>query len=253
MRVAALQLNIAWEDRQANYRRVRQRATDAKKVGAELVVLPEMFSTGFSMNTSVTAEPPDGPTPSFIRGLAAEFDLAIVAGYVESTPSGRSRNTALAVDARGNILASYAKVHLFSFAGEHEHHEPGLRPVCFELNGVRFSLAVCYDLRFPEFFRLTAADTDAMIIIASWPSTRQHHWDALPSARAIENQFYVIGVNRVGVGGSLSYAGGSAIVDPLGALLACGGDTEGLVIADIFAEEVQKVRAAFPFLADRHF
>lgn len=253
IKVAGLQLDVAWEDRAANFERVRGIAGQARDQGADLLVLPEMFATGFSLDTKVTAEPPGGETPRFLSELARDLEIGIVGGYVQRRREGRGANLALAVDRRGRTVAEYAKTHLFSFMDEHEVHEAGGGPRKFVFEGVETACFVCYDLRFPELFRLVADGARLVVVIASWPSARQAHWDKLLPARAIENQLYIIGVNRVGQGGGLEYKGGSAIFDPMGNVLSHAGDRENLIIAEIDTDEVERVRSEMPFLKDRRF
>jgi predicted amidohydrolase len=148
-------------------------------------------------------------------------------------------------------LALYAKIHLIGILGEDGSYDPGEQPVPFELSGIRAASFVCYDLRFPELFRAVVDECGLFLVIASWPSTRQAHWDILLRARAIESQSFVVGVNRVGEGGGLLFTGGSAVVDPLGQVLAEGGDKETLVTADLDLAKVEEVRSTLPFLKDR--
>lgn len=253
MKIAAIQMDLAWEDRAANFESARRWSDQAAAAGADLIVLPEMFATGFSMNPAVTAEEADGPTPGFLVSLARETGCAVVGGYVRRSPNGKGLNTALAVGADGAILAEYAKTHLIAILGEDAAHESGDGPASFTLGGARCACFVCYDLRFPELFRLVAAGHHLVLVIASWPNLRQRHWDILLQARAIENQLYVVGVNRVGHGGGLDFDGGSAIIDPLGEILAHGADREGLVVAEIDPAFVGQVRTELPFLRDRRF
>jgi len=253
IKIAALQLDVAWEDRARNYERVRGFAENAKSDGADLLVLPEMFATGFSLDPSVTAEPPSGETPRFVAELARELEIGVVAGYVQRRRAGRGANMALAVDRQGRLLAEYAKTHLFAFMDEQEAHEAGAGPRQFAFETVPIACFICYDLRFPELFRLVTDSAAVVIVIASWPAARQAHWDALIKARAIENQLYVVGVNRAGQGGGLEYTGGSAIIDPLGQVLAHAGDRENTILAGIDSDEVARVRKELPFLQDRRF
>ncbi len=253
LKVTAIQMDLAWEDRPENYRRARRRAEEAAAQGAQLIILPEMFATGFSMNPTVTAEPADGPTPTFLRQLASELEVTVIGGYVRRQAEGRALNAALAVGPGGNDLAEYHKTHLVGILGEEEAHAAGDAPRPFTLGEIRAVCFVCYDLRFPELFRLTAAETFLAVVIASWPAARQAHWDALLVARAIENQQFVIGVNRVGEGGGLAFQGGTVIIDPLGNPLAQGGDREGLVQATLDFAQVSEVRTRLPFLKDRRF
>ncbi|MBW1799753.1 MAG: carbon-nitrogen family hydrolase [Deltaproteobacteria bacterium] len=251
MRVAAAQMDIAWHDREQNYTTARRMAGEAKGAGAALFVLPEMFSTGFSMASDFTAEPMNGPTPSFLRALAAETGMAVIGGFVLSGNEAGPQNVSLAVNERGDDLAIYAKIHQIALLGETDNYSPGLSPETFDLEGIRAACLICYDLRFPELFRSLADECGLVTVIASWPASRQGHWDLLLRARATENQNYVIGVNRVGDGGGLAFTGGSVVIDPLGEVLAKGNDTETLVIADIDPARVVEVRTQFPFLKDR--
>jgi len=253
MKTAAIQMNITWENREANYMRARTLCEQASTAGAELIVLPEMFATGFSMDPSVTAEASDGPTPTFLGGLACDIGVTVIGGYVEETEGGKGANTALALGPDGNVLAKYVKTHLIAYLGEDTAHVAGDRPASFTLAGANIACFICYDLRFPELFRLVAEDHHLVCVIASWPSARQHHWDLLLQARAIENQLFVLGANRVGGGGGLEFLGGSAIIEPMGRTLAHGADQEGVVMADIDPDEVKRVRSELPFLRDRRF
>jgi omega-amidase len=251
--IAAVQMDLVWEDRAANHAAARRWAGQAVDAGAGVVVLPEMFATGFSMNPAVTAEPADGPTPTFLRELAGDLGVTVIGGYVREAADGRGANTALAVGPDGRALAAYVKTHLIGILGEDKAHVAGDRPCPFTAAGLPMACFVCYDLRFPELFRMAAADASVMVVIASWPAARQRHWDALLVARAIENQCYVVGVNRVGEGGGLAFTGGTAIIDPLGEIVAHGGAEEGLVTAAVDAGHVAAVRRDFPFLGDRRF
>lgn len=253
MKIAAVQMDLAWEDRHANYAAARERSGQAAAAGADLILLPEMFATGFSMNPSVTAEPADGPTCGFLRALARDLGRTVVGGVVLRGPDGKGINTALAAGPGGEILAEYGKTHLISILGEDEAHAAGDAPVPFRVGDLSCACFICYDLRFPELFRLVADQCSLVLVMASWPTARQRHWDVLLQARAIENQCYVAGVNRVGEGGGLRFTGGSAIIDPLGEVLAHGGAGEGIVIADIDRKHVDRVRIELPFLRDRRF
>ncbi len=253
MRIAASQFDIVWEDPRASYARVEAFARSGVDQGIDLLVLPEMFATGFSMDPAITAEPKDGDTASFLRALAGDHQIGVLGGVVFQGAGKKGRNSALLVDRQGRDLAVYAKTHLFSFMDEHHHHEPGKEPELFELNGAKGTCFICYDLRFPELFRLTAESCDVVFVIASWPSPRQQHWDILLPARAVENQQYVVGVNRIGHGGGLDFTGGSAIYDPQGNQLAHANDREELLIADIDPQTVKDVRRKMPFLKDRRF
>src|SRR3954468_15816689 len=156
MQIACYQFDIAWEDKAANYKQVESRVRAAELAPGTLLVLPEMFNTGYSMNAAAVTEPIDGPTVQFVSELASRYALYVVAGAAIFGPSGRPRNEALAFGPDGRLLARYAKTYPFSLAKEHEHFESGRDIVGFDWHGCRVTLAVCYDLRFPELFRRAA-------------------------------------------------------------------------------------------------
>ena len=250
--VALVQHDIVWEDRDATLARVEPVVRAAVADGAELVLLPEMFAVGFSMATETTAEPVGGPTSQWLVRLAAELGVWIGGSVPErSATDERPTNTFVLAGAAGEVHR-YAKVHPFSFSGEDQHFAPGHEPITVEVGPLRLSPAVCYDLRFADQFWAQAPATDCYAVIANWPAARATHWRALLVARAIENQAWVLGVNRVGpAGDGLAHAGGSIVVDPFGEVVAEAGDQPTVLTAVVDAERVRDVRARYPFLADR--
>ncbi len=251
MRIAALQSDIAWEDPPANFARLDNWIATAAAGGARLLALPEMFACGFSMNTSAIAEPPEGPTYRFMAAQATEHGLWIAGSFPELEPGhDKPSNTLLVVGPEGQDHR-YRKIHPFSFAGEDRHFRAGDRFVQVEIEGLRITLFVCYDLRFADEFWVTAEATDAYLVVANWPQPRRHHWITLLQARAIENQAYVIGVNRVGEDQNLSYTGDSHIVDPMGQVLASASGQETLLFADVDPKVVAETRRKLPFFPDR--
>jgi len=252
MKIAAVQMDIFWHNRQANHSRIWDFARKAKDSGADLFILPEMFSTGFSMDNTVTPEPLDGPTPGILREIAREMEMTVSGGFVLSRSNSGPQNVCLTVDRNGEDIALYSKIHQIALLGEDLSYEPGDKPALFDMDGHRATCFICYDLRFPELFRAVVDECSLIIIIASWPSVRQSHWDLLLRARAVESQCFVAGVNRIGEGGGHVFAGGSAVIDPLGEVIARGGlDNETIVLADIDLAMVQQVRSDMPFLKDR--
>lgn len=255
MKVAAVQHDIVWEDREANFDRlapmIAAAARRGEEDGARLVVLSEMFSTGFSMSTDLIAEPADGPSVQFLVDQARRNDVW-VCGSIPEKPAGADRPfNQLVLAAPDGALHRYAKIHPFGYGAEHEHYAAGDAFLTVDVEGVRCSFFVCYDLRFADEFWPLAPDTDCYVVPANWPQSRRSHWSALLRARAIENQAYVVGANRVGEGGGLKYVGDSAIIDPLGDAIASAGDGECVITADVDPERVNALRARFPFLADR--
>lgn len=249
MRIALLQLDLAWEDARENHTRADRRLREAAAMGARLAVLPEMFSSGFSMDPGKVAEAEGGPTESFLRDAAEGLGMWILAG-VPLRAEGGPRNVAVLVSPDGTI-ARYTKIHPFSFGDENRHYVAGERVARWNVEGLRITPFICYDLRFPEPFRATADDTDAYVVIASWPEKRRSHWSTLLRARAIENQAYVLGVNRVGQGGGLAYSGQSVAVDPWGEALVEASSQEAVLVTDIDPNVVAEARRTFPPLADR--
>ena len=249
MRIALVQMDLAWEDVPENHRRAALLLEEAAAGGARLALLPEMFSTGFSMDSRRIAQPPGGPSESFLREQSARLDLWILASVPEAgEPS--PRNMALLVSPDGSVVR-YAKIHPFSYAGEDRVYTAGDRVVTAEIEGMRVTPLVCYDLRFPEPFRTAADETDLFAVVANWPDQRREHWRALLRARAIENQAYVAGVNRAGDGNGLHYAGDSAAIAPLGETIVEADDREQVLFADVDPGIVRKLRSRFPALNDR--
>ncbi len=248
MIVAGLQLDIAWEAPAANFARASELAA---RTSARLVVLPEMFATGFSMDAAAVA-PLGGEIRNNLRDLARSREVWVMGGYAENgTGGGRPRNACSLFDPAGMEQLRYHKIHPFSLAGEQEHYDGGTSLHTVAVEGLRVTPLICYDLRFPEPFRAAARDTDLFCVLANWPAVRGDAWRLLLRARAVENQCCVLGVNRVGEAQGETYAGDSALIDPFGATLASAADTEAVVEAEIDPAAVADARARFSFLADR--
>lgn len=254
MNLVAVQLDCAWEDKSRNFARALELLAAEPPVPGSLVVLPEMFSTGFSYNVAITCQTEAREDESFLARLADEFEVTVLGGAVSRDSSGRIHNEAVAFGPDGSLLARYAKQRLFSPGGESAAHSPGETTVTFPWNGFTVAPLVCYDLRFPELFRRAVAQgADLLAVIAAWPARRERHWLTLLQARAIENQAYVVGVNRVGQDPQATYSGRSVIVDPHGIIVADAGQSETLVTAKVHAEVVAAWRRDFPALRDAGF
>ena len=255
LRVAAVQHDIVWHDRAANFDRLAPMIAGAAAGGARVVLLTETFSTGFSFDTPGIGEPEGGPSSQFLRLMARTHGVWVGGSCPEvgaDAPEADQRPSNVFVLAGPDgTVDRYRKIHPFSHAGEERYVRPGVDFVTIEVEGVRLSLFVCYDLRFADEFWALATATDAYLVVANWPAKRRLHWSTLLRARAIENQAYVIGVNRVGSGGGLDYSGDSAIIDPLGEVLATGAGAETVLFADIDTEHVASIRDHFRFLQDR--
>jgi predicted amidohydrolase len=238
LRVVLGEYDTGWHDPAVSLQRAADLVQRAASHGAHLVALPEMCLSGFTMEPKDHAVGLDSPNVQALGKIAATNSVHVLAGVAaRETVDGREvfQNTAL----------------LFGPGGEHASYEPGDGPATAMVRGVRISLFICYDLRFPELFRAVAPDVDAMFVIANWPAGRRPHWDALLPARAIENQCYVVGVNRPGEAGGLSYNGGSAAYDPWGERLVPTTNTDGAPgYVVLSAERVAEIRTRYPFIRD---
>ncbi len=255
LRIAAVQHDVVWGDRDANFARLGPQVAAAAGAGAGLVVLAETFSTGYAVDDPDLGEPEGGPSSTFLRTQAAEHGIW-VGGSCPEVPADapdddqRPFNSFVLAGPDGTEHR-YRKVHPFTYAGEERWFRAGTDLVTVDIDGLRVSPFVCYDLRFADEMWQLAADTDVYLFPANWPESRRLHWEVLLRARAIENQAYVVGVNRVGEGGGLRYSGDSRIVDPSGELLATAAVGETILLADVSAARVAEVRDRFRFLPDR--
>ncbi|MEQ1851809.1 MAG: nitrilase-related carbon-nitrogen hydrolase [Chthoniobacteraceae bacterium] len=249
--VVLIQLDSVWEDPRANFARVEQLLAAAPPAAGYYLVLPEMFSTGFSLDLSKTMQGAAREAEEFLRGIALRYRATVTGGIVSPGAGGRGRNESVVIGADGTLLARYVKQQPFSGAGETEVHEAGADCVTFRLGAFTVAPFVCYDLRFPELFRAAAArGADLFSVIAAWPVKRIGHWLTLLQARAIENQAFVIGVNRTGREPRFEYCGRSVVVDPHGEIIADAGTGETVRTAIIAHEAVAAWRAEFPALRD---
>ncbi len=254
MNLFAVQLDIAWEDKTANFSRAKALVAAVNPPAQSLIVFPEMFSTGFSMNLEITRQDERREGEVFLAQLAIERRCFVTGGVVNNGANGMARNESVTFSPEGNLAARYAKIHPSCLGGEGEKHERGVEITSFPCNGFTVAPFVCYDLRFPEIFRAAARrGANLFVVIALWPVKRQHHWLTLLQARAIENQAYVVGVNRVGEEPSLTYAGRSVVVDPHGIIIADAGSQERVLSASIDLNIVRTWREEFPALRDMHW
>ncbi len=235
---------LHWEDAAAN-REMFAHEIRSLAGNTDLIVLPEMFNTGFSMNSERLAETMDGPTVLWMRDQAKSSRAAIY-GSAIITENGRYFNRGIFARPDGTI-SQYDKRHLFRMAGEHQHFAAGMERVVVNWQGWRILLQVCYDLRFPVFSR-NRNDHDLMLYVANWPEARRYAWSQLLIARAIENRSYVAGVNRVGMDGNgIHYTGDSVVLDPKGAMVAAAEPaTLATINAVLHAAELQAFRKKFP-------
>lgn len=248
LRTALIQTDIRWGDKQANLEAAERRLRALEQT--DLAVLPEMFATGFMTEDDAAAEPMEGATVGWMRRMARETGMAVAGSViVREEGAGRARNRFVLAEADGS-LAWYDKRHLFSFGGEDRRYEAGTQRTVMVCRGVRLLPLICYDLRFPVWSR-NRNDYDALLYVASWPASRIAAWDALLPARAIENQAYVLGVNRVGNDPTAAYNGHTAAFDFLGRPMGTLPDgEEGIVRAMIDTEALAAFRDRFRAWAD---
>ncbi|MCD8287238.1 MAG: amidohydrolase [Porphyromonadaceae bacterium] len=247
MRIAVLQRNIIWGDPAANRHQITETLARCEK--ADLYILPEMFSTGFCVRPQEMAESMDSPTLSWLKETAMRLDGALM-GSLLIQENNCFYNRLCFVKPDGEVT-TYDKRHLFTFAGEDKAFTAGTRRVIVTYKGMRILLQICYDLRFPVFSR-NNNDYDMAVYVANWPTPRAEAWKILLRARAIENQCYVVGVNRVGRDPFCGYSGDSAILDAYGrTIAACPAEKECEAYATLTTEELEKLRRKFPALDDR--
>lgn len=252
MQVIVCQLDIAWEDKRRNHQRISQ-LLDAEHIepGA-LILLTEMFDTGFSMNVAATAQGPECESERFLSELAVKHQAAVMGGVVVSQSANTASNEAVVFGPDGVELARYRKQQPFSLSGEEQHYPAGQGPVVFEWQGVRIAPFICYDLRFPELFRAAVDEGAEMFaVIACWPAVRSEHWVRLLQARAIENLAIAVGANRCGAEPNLIFDGRSVGFDQLGNFLFEADALEQVLSCQIDVEAMRAWRVRFPALRDR--
>ncbi len=249
MKIGLVQYNPVWEDKVKN----REKLNDllSKEIREEkLLIFPEMTLTGFTMKSKEYAEQLDGESFNYYAGVALKYKAHVFAGLIE-IKDNRYFNSLLHVNPEGKLLNVYRKIHPFSYSTEDKHYTRGTETVTTNVEDWNVGLSICYDLRFPELYRYYGkAKAELIIVIANWPDTRIEHWRTLLKARAIENQCYVAGVNRVGKDLKLNYNGYSSVFDPMGNELTTQADTEKILTADISRKNVEETRTKLPFLND---
>lgn len=251
-RVIGYQFDLVWEDASRNEALVESWLERRRPEPGSLVVLPEMFSSGFTMNAASVAQPEQGGTELRIADWARRYEVWVVGGLAVRQ-SERSTNEAVVVGPDGLVQVRYRKQRPFTPGGEASCYAAGHEPVVFHWNGLRVAPFICYDLRFPELFREATARwrPELYVVIASWPDKRVSHWLKLLQARAIEGQAYVLGVNRTGSDPEYPYPGRSVVVDPMGEIVADAGPSAGVAEALLDIPTLRDYRSRLPFLDDQ--
>lgn len=251
MKIALAQLNMGFEQKENAMQICAQMMADAQKQQADLIVFPEMTLTGFTMQPKQYGETAENSeTIDFFQKEAIKNHIAVVFGVI-FLADGTAKNHSIVIDNTGSILADYAKIHPFSYGAESKHYTGGDTLAFCTVCGATLSPFVCYDLRFPEIFQAASKKSQIMTVIANWPIARVGHWKTLLQARAIENQSFVVGVNRSGTDASLTYSGDSMLISPTGEILAHLTEENQLMVVDIDLTEVERYRVTFPLKADR--
>ncbi len=249
MKIGLLQYSPVWEDKSSSQEKINLLLNKKTSV-FDVLVLPEMTLTGFTMNSKEMCEEREGDSFKYFSELAIKNNCDILAGIIEHD-NGKYFNTLLHITSSGELKKYYRKIHPFSYSDENLHYEKGASTVTTKVQDFLTGLSVCYDLRFPELYRQYGkARAELIVNIANWPVTRIEHWRTLLKARAIENQCYVAGVNRVGDDPKLHYNGYSSVFDPMGNEIISVENEEGIFIAELSLEKVKEVRTKFPFLED---
>lgn len=253
--ISTIQTSLYWEDKAANLDMFEEKISKLRHK-TEVVILPEMFTTGFSMNPASLAEGMDGISVQWMKRVSAENRI-ILTGSVIIEVDGKFYNRLIWMLPNGE-MGHYDKRHLFAYSHEDKYYQAGKKRLICSVKGWKINLQVCYDLRFPVWARQTPhtlndkdAEYDVLIYVANWPERRSHAWKTLLCARAIENQCYTIGVNRVGKDGNdIYYSGNSQVIDPLGEVLYHKADDEDIFTITLKKEKLEEVRTKFPFLKD---
>lgn len=248
LKITIYQGYLFWENIDKNLQNISLRLSGIREK-TNLIILPEMFNTGFTMNAEALGEPMGGKTMQWMQKTAERFEC-VVAGSIIIKENNNFYNRLLWVRPEGTY-EYYDKRHLFALGKEHQTYSAGTKKLIVELNGWKILLSVCYDLRFPVWLRNVDGEYDLLVIVANWPEKRALHWRTLIPARAVENQSYVIGVNRVGHDGNEIYhSGDSTCIDPNGNVVYYKRDEEDVYTFSIIGDEIEKARRALPFLKD---
>lgn len=252
LHLTLIQPHLFWEDKGANLTLLEQKILGLE-APTEIVILPEMFNTGFSMQPELHAETMEGPTVEWMRRIAMTQKI-ILTGSLMIQEGDHYYNRLIWMLPNGEY-GHYDKRHLFAFAGEDQHYSAGNKRLIASVKGWKINLQICYDLRFPVWSRQAANNEyDVLIYVANWPEKRSHAWKTLLVARAIENQAFVVGVNRVGLdGNNIAYSGNSMVVCPLGEVLYHSADQESVFQMTLVREELEHTRTQFPFWKDADF
>lgn len=252
MKIGLVQNNILWENKQFNLSASKEFFKKAKELKIDLLLFPELSFTGFTMNIEKLKEF-DFSTVSYIASLCKGYCINAGIGYIQGIPNDiKGKNNYTIISSKGNILCNYSKIHPFSYGEESKYYIGGEEIFFAQIDEITLSPFICYDLRFPDIFQIASKKCGLITVAANWPESRKEHWITLLRSRAIENQCYIAGVNRIGIGNNINYSGNSLIIDPLGKIIGSTEEgVEDILIADIDRSLVSRVRNSFKVKEDR--
>lgn len=255
LRIALIQMDIAAGEPDTNFQKLEQMMEEAvcAEPKPDVLICPEMWNTGYALERIRTIADHGGErTSAWASAFARKYRVHVIAGSIAEQTGDEVRNTMYVYNRDGERTASYSKIHLFRLMEEEKYLQAGDEPGRFELEGVAAGAMICYDIRFPELTRkLALGGAKVLFVPAEWPHPRLHHWRTLLTARAIENQMYVVACNRVGTSGKTSFFGHSMVIDPWGEIVAEGDEQERILTADLDLAVVDAVRSKIPVFADR--
>jgi predicted amidohydrolase len=246
-------MDIAFGNPEANYQTVKQKVKEALTESPDIIVLPELWSTGYDLTRlEEIADHEAKATIQFLTSIAREYEIHIVGGSIAKRTSDGVFNTMLVINKQGELLSEYSKLHLFKLMDEHLYLEAGTSDGLFQLEETNCAGVICYDIRFPEWIRKhTTKGAEVLFVVAEWPLPRLAHWRSLLISRAIENQCYVVACNRSGKDPSNVFAGHSMIIDPWGDIVAEAEEGEAILFGELDIEKVRNVRSQIPIFDDR--
>ena len=253
MKIALVQMDIEFGEPEINFTKIESYIKKATQHHIDVIVFPEMWNTGYALkDLHLLADENGNRTKHLLSKLAKEYSINIVGGSVATKRDGKFFNTMYVADRKGNIISQYDKAHLFKLMDEHLYMEPGHTKNSFDLDGITCGGVICYDLRFPEWIRAHVLTGAKIVFIpAEWPTKRIDHWQLLLQARAIENQCFIVAVNRIGNDPGNEFNGHSMVIAPWGELLISGQTNEGIYYTEIDLNEVDQVRKTIPIFQDR--
>lgn len=252
MKIGLIQNNILWENKQFNLSSSKDFFKNAKDLNIDLLLFPELSFTGFTMDIENLKEF-DFSTIDYIASLCKTYSINAGIGYIQGILNDKKANNNYAIiSSSGKILCNYTKIHPFSHGSESNYYKGGNEITFTQIDDITLCPFICYDLRFPEIFQIASKRCQLITVAANWPNARKEHWITLLKSRAIENQCYIAGINRIGIGNNIAYTGNSMVIDPLGKIIASSEDNvEDIIVADIDKNLVNTIRSSFNVKADR--